>query len=176
MVHQEMTGGVGMRLQRFNSHLLQFAACFGLVLLLAIQSAPGGADESQKGLPVESLAVFSGDTEHRFEVEIAATDRQRSMGLMFREDMPADHGMLFLFEAEGQRYFWMKNTPLPLDIIYIGANGKIVSIAADTEPFSLDAIPSGGPAKFVLEVNAGIAAELGIAPGDRVESPSMALD
>jgi len=165
-----------MRFQSFKSHLLQLAVCFGLVLSLVAPSAPGFADESQKGLPVESLVVFSGDTEHRFEVEIAATDRQRSMGLMFREEMPADHGMLFLFEGEGQRYFWMKNTPLTLDIIYIGATGKIVSIAADTEPFSLDTIPSNGPAKYVLEVNAGIAKELGIAAGDRGESPSMGAE
>ncbi|MCK7612002.1 DUF192 domain-containing protein [Roseibium sediminicola] len=165
-----------MRFQNFNSHLPRLAAFVGLVLLLAAPVAPGFADESQKGLPVETLFVFSGDTEHRFEVEIAATDRQRSMGLMFREEMPADHGMLFLFEGEGQRYFWMKNTPLPLDIIYIGANGKIVSIAADTEPFSLDAIPSDGPAQYVLEVNAGIAKKLGITAGDRVESPSMGAE
>jgi len=171
-----MTGGTGMRSHSFKSHFLQLAACIGLLLMLTTPSDPGLADESQKGLPVETLFVFSGDTEHRFEVEIAATDRQRSMGLMFREKMPDDRGMLFLFEAAGQRYFWMKNTPLPLDIIYIDAAGEIVSIAADTEPFSLDTIPSGGPAKYVLEVNAGIAKELGITPGDRVESPAMGLE
>ena len=153
----------------------------GLVLMFALALAAGApdpsvADESQKGLPVETLVVRSGETDHRFEVEIAATERQRSMGLMFREEMAEDHGMLFLFDTEGERYFWMKNTPLPLDIIYIGAAGTIVSIAANTEPFSLDTIPSGGPAKYVLEVNAGVAARLGIKPGDRVESPSMGLE
>jgi len=151
------------------------------VVALALVAAymvvlPASADESQKGLPVEELIVRSGDKEHRFQVEIAATDQQRSMGLMFREEMAYDHGMLFLFDTEGQRYFWMKNTPLPLDIIYLGADGEIVSIAADTKPFSLETIPSGGPAKFVLEVNAGIAAALAIAPGDKAESPSLGLN
>jgi uncharacterized membrane protein (UPF0127 family) len=147
----------------------------GLLLLLAaaLPFAPAGADESQKGLPVEKLVVTSGEREHVFSVEVASTDRQRAMGLMFREEMAADRGMLFIFEAEGERFFWMKNTPLPLDIVYIAENGKIVSIAADTVPFSTDTIPSGAPAKYVLELNAGTAKKLGIEPGDAVASPSM---
>lgn len=150
----------------------------GLLMAVSLSLTPlsigaVAADESQKGLLVEELTVTSGTNVHRFEVEIAATDQQRSMGLMFREEMAEDHGMLFLFATEGQRYFWMKNTPLPLDIIYIAANGRIVSIAADTKPFSLDTVPSDGPAQYVLEVNAGLSAKLGIKPGDQVSSPSM---
>jgi len=153
-------------------------AALGLLLLLAAAPpiAPAAADESQKGLPVEKLVVTSGDREHVFSVEVASTDSQRAMGLMFREEMAADQGMLFVFEAEGERYFWMKNTPLPLDIVYIAENGKIVSIAADTVPFSTDAIPSGAPAKYVLELNAGTAEERGIEPGDKVASPSMVAE
>ena len=104
---------------------------------------------------------------------MAVTAPERSRGLMFREEMAADHGMLFIFETEGDRYFWMKNTPLPLDIIYIDATGKIVSIAADTTPFSEQTIPSGAPAKYVLELNAGTSAERGIGVGDTVSSASM---
>ncbi|GAB4522038.1 MAG: DUF192 domain-containing protein [Roseibium sp.] len=150
----------------------------GLIAMLgaALTTGPAAADESQKGLPVEQLVVTSGDREHVFTVEVASTDRQRAMGLMFREEMDAEAGMLFLFDAEGERYFWMKNTPLPLDIIYIAASGSIVSIAADTVPFSTDAIPSGAPAKYVLELNAGTAAKRGIVPGDRVASPSIAAE
>jgi len=166
-----------MRIFKLKSRPEILAIAFAV--LLAFLFAPSGqaiADQSQKGLPVEELTVTSGDMVHRFQVEIAATDSQRSMGLMFREEMAADHGMLFLFDTEGDRYFWMKNTPLPLDIIYIGANGEIVSIAPDTTPFSLSTIPSGGPAQFVLEINAGLSKKLGIKPGDRVVSPSMSRD
>lgn len=160
--------------QRF--HASHFFVCLLMAVSLSLSAthfAPAVADESQTGLPVEDLTITSGETVHRFQVEIAATDEQRSMGLMFREEMALDHGMLFLFETEGQRYFWMKNTPLPLDIIYISATGTIVSIAADTKPFSLDTIPSGLPAQYVLEINAGLSAKLGIKPGDKVSNPSM---
>ncbi|GAB2187134.1 DUF192 domain-containing protein [Roseibium sp. LAB1] len=134
------------------------------------------AQEPQLNLPVEELVILSGDTEHKFKAEVAATDQQRSMGLMFRNEMPAERGMLFLFEREGDRYFWMKNTPLPLDIIFIDANGAIVSIADNTTPFSEDVIPSLGPAQFVFEINAGLAEKLDISAGDKVISPSMGLE
>jgi len=134
------------------------------------------AQEPQLNLPVEELVILSGDTEHKFKAEVAATDQQRSMGLMFRKEMPAERGMLFLFEREGDRYFWMKNTPLPLDIIFIDANGAIVSIADNTTPFSEDVIPSLGPAQFVFEINAGLAEKLDISAGDKVISPSMGLE
>ncbi|MFC6656249.1 DUF192 domain-containing protein [Roseibium salinum] len=117
--------------------------------------------------------IRSAEQEHRFVAEIAATSEQRARGLMFREEMAADHGMLFIFEGESNRSFWMKNTPLPLDIIYIDAAGRIVSIAADTTPFSEAVIPSGAPARFVLELNAGTAEKIGIERGDQVSSPSM---
>ncbi len=152
------------------------AFCFTLCAILVTASLSTRADDSQTELPVETLMVRSGDREHRFEVEVAATDRERAKGLMFREEMAADHGMLFIFEGEGDRYFWMKNTPLPLDIIYISAAGRIVSIAADTTPFSEEVVPSGAPARYVLELNAGTSARLEIAPGDTVSSPSMAID
>ncbi|PVB63605.1 DUF192 domain-containing protein [Labrenzia sp. 011] len=153
-------------------------AIAGFTLCVIFFTAPlfANAEDGVTPLRTESLVVRSGDREHNFEVEVAETDRQRAKGLMFREEMPADKGMLFVFAAEGDRYFWMKNTPLPLDIIYINAAGRIVSIAADTTPFSEDVIPSAGPAKFVLELNAGTSARLGIDPGDMVSSPSMAKD
>jgi len=142
--------------------------------VLAFTAVPAAiAQESGAELPTENLTVQSGENQHRFTVEVAATDRQRARGLMFREEMAADHGMLFIFEGEGDRYFWMKNTPLPLDIVFIGAEGTIVSIAADTTPYSEAVIPSAGPARFVLEVNAGLSAKLGIEAGDTVSSPSM---
>ncbi|WP_306146090.1 DUF192 domain-containing protein [Roseibium sp. MMSF_3412] len=131
------------------------------------------AQDDGKRLRTEPLTVESAEKTHRFTVEVAVSAPERSRGLMFREEMAADDGMLFIFEKEGDRYFWMKNTPLPLDIIYIDAAGKIVSIAADTTPFSEQTIPSGAPAKYVLELNAGTSAERGIVVGDTVSSASM---
>ncbi|TYC50480.1 DUF192 domain-containing protein [Rhodobacterales bacterium] len=146
-------------------------------LFLGLASlSPGAAQEAQQTLPTEPLEIQSHETVHRFTVEVAATERQRARGLMFREEMGGDEGMLFVFDREGERYFWMKNTPLPLDIIYIDQAGKIVSIAADTTPFSESVIPSGKPARYALELNAGSAKRLGIEVGNDVTSPSMGVE
>ena len=102
-------------------------------------------------------------------VEIADTPEKRQLGLMYRKDLPPDHGMLFLFPRETPQSFWMKNTVLPLDIIYINTARTIVSIAKDTTPFSEQPIPSGQPAQYVLEVNAGFCERHGIVSGDRIE-------
>lgn len=144
---------------------------FVLTLIIAPVAVMAAGDQAE--LPTENLLVQSPSAEHAFLVEVASTDQQRARGLMFREEMAKDHGMLFVFEGEGERFFWMKNTPLPLDIIYISAAGQIVSIAADTTPFSVSVIPSGKPARYVLELNAGTAKKLGIEVGDKVTSPSM---
>lgn len=109
---------------------------------------------------------------HRFAVEIADTPDERAQGLMFRETMAADAGMLFDygFDQNGVA-FWMKNTPLPLDMIFIRSDGTITQIAANTTPFSLEPVPSVLPVRFVLEVNAGTAKRLGLKPGDRLRHP-----
>lgn len=149
------------------------AQVFLALILVAGLSAGAVAQDDGKRLRTEPLTVESASKTHRFTVEVAVTAPERSRGLMFREEMAADHGMLFIFEQEGDRYFWMKNTPLPLDIIYIDAAGGIVSIAADTTPFSEQTIPSEAPARYVLELNAGTAAQRGIKVGDTVSSASM---
>jgi uncharacterized protein len=110
---------------------------------------------------------------HVFRVEVARTAAEQARGLMFRTDIPADGGMLFApYPPEGggprAAAFWMKNTPSPLDILYIRADGTIARIAENTVPFSETPIPSGEPVAAVLEINGGRAAELGIAEGDRV--------
>jgi uncharacterized membrane protein (UPF0127 family) len=105
----------------------------------------------------------------RVSVEIADTPQKRSFGLMYRRDLPESHGMLFLFPREEPLSFWMKNTPLPLDIIFINAGHTIVSIAQNTTPFSEKPLPSASPAQFVLEVNGGFCQRHGVATGDRVE-------
>lgn len=107
----------------------------------------------------------------RVSVEIADTNEKRALGLMYRRELPELHGMLFLFPRQELQSFWMKNTPLPLDIIFIDISGTIVSIAANTTPFSEKPLASGKPARFVLEVNGGFCQRHGIAVGDRVELP-----
>lgn len=134
--------------------------------LRAESQAPAQVTEAPSHDGVAILLTDSGT--HRFTVEIADDPIERARGLMFREEMARDHGMLFDFAGEDHRAFWMMNTPLPLDIIFIRGDGTVDSIAADTTPFSTDSIPSDGPARFVLEVNAGVAADIGLAPGDHL--------
>jgi len=90
---------------------------------------------------------------------------------MWRDHLDQDAGMLFVFPETSQLSFWMKNTPRPLDIIYIDAGGRVVSIAEKTTPYSEAPLPSAGPAQYVLEVNAGFAREHGVGPGTRIELP-----
>lgn len=108
---------------------------------------------------------------HRYQIEIAADETARERGLMFRESMPADHGMLFVFDDTQVRTFWMKNTHIPLDILYFDQNYKLVSVQQRVPP-CLDSgnncpvYPSEGAAQYVLELNAGTADKLGVKPGD----------
>ncbi|MDX1461260.1 MAG: DUF192 domain-containing protein [Xanthomonadales bacterium] len=106
----------------------------------------------------------------RFTVEIADERDEQTLGLMFRRSMPEDHGMLFIFPVEAPRSFWMKNTFIPLDIMYFDAQLQLVSVA-NAVPCRTDACPtypSAGPAMYVLELNAGKASELALEPGDRM--------
>ena len=108
----------------------------------------------------------------RFLVELAETQEKQALGLMFRDSMPQDHGMLFIFPGETRRSFWMKNTRMPLDIFYFDSNLALVSVSENTPPCrtrQCPAYPSDGPAKYVLELNAGKAAELGVKSGDVLE-------
>lgn len=118
---------------------------------------------------IDRLTIQSGSSERAsFDIEIAATEAQRSAGLMHRTDLPKNRGMLFVFDDVSERFFWMKNTPTPLDIIYADRIGKIVHIAENTVPFSTNAIASRFPAKFAFEIHAGLSKELGISPGDQL--------
>ena len=106
-----------------------------------------------------------------FKVEIADTAEKQALGLMFRDSMADDEGMIFVFPNEAPRSFWMKNTRIPLDIMYFDKNLKMVSISADTPPCRVSrcpSYPSTGPAMYVLELNAGKASELGVKPGDKL--------
>lgn len=139
----------------------------GLVLLAAACAPKPPVDAA--GRPLEPLTVVTSSGRHDFMVEIADDEPERQKGLMFRQALADDRGMLFQFEAPAEQSFWMKNTPSSLDIVYIGADGRIVSIAHNATPFSEQPLPSYGAAKGVLEVRAGRMTEIGAKAGDRVE-------
>jgi uncharacterized membrane protein (UPF0127 family) len=106
---------------------------------------------------------------HRFAVEIADNQEARARGLMFRDSLPADHGMLFIFESAYVQTFWMKNTRIPLDILYFDSNYKLVSVQQRVPPCRSDPCaqyPSTGPAQYVLELNSGMTDKLGAKAGD----------
>ena len=147
------------------------AACSPGESATARAQAPAAAEVARhpvSGLEVIDLAVDRGGKALAFRVELAASPEAQAKGLMFRTELGDDEGMLFPSAAPEARSFWMKNTPLPLDIIFVGADGRISNIAANTVPYSLDSVSSSGFASAVLELRAGRAAELGIVPGDRV--------
>lgn len=147
-------------------------ALTGLMLLAACAGA--GTPRDAKGDPLEPLTVTTASGEHRFMVEIADDDAERQRGMMEREPLPDDRGMLFQFPDVAERAFWMSNTPSSLDIIYIDPRGRIVSIAKNATPYSEELIPSNGPASGVLELRAGRADEIGARPGDKVNHPFFA--
>lgn len=130
--------------------------------------APAGAlGEAPAGFEVLETVTPSGRT--RFFVEIADNDAERERGLMFRKSLAADRGMLFDFHTPREVAFWMRNTLIPLDIIYVQADGTVLSIARNATPLSETPIPSGGPTLGVLELAGGRSAEIGLMPGDRIE-------
>lgn len=103
-----------------------------------------------------------------FQVEIAATPEKREVGLMYRRELPPNYGMLFIFPGERVNSFWMKNTPIPLDMIFISRERKIVGIVHETAPFSLDGRSVSVPSQYVLEINGGLSRRYGFKAGDVV--------
>ena len=121
----------------------------------------------ESGLDIVPVTISTDKGEHRFAAEVAATQEEQARGLMFRTQLGPDEAMIFPRQGDVAS-FWMKNTPLPLDIIFIGQDRKIINIAAQTTPYSLDSVSALGPTSAVLEIPGGRAAELGIGPGDAV--------
>ncbi len=166
-----------VRLQIGNSRLLPGVAeralklIFALLLLVATACPAPAAAEIR--FERSEITIVTGKGPVRLDVELATDDRQRAQGLQHREAMAADAGMLFLFPAPQIIDMWMKNTHLSLDMIFIRGDGHVVAIVQETKPYSLDIVSSGVPAYAVLEVLAGTARRLGIAPGDRVIHPSL---
>jgi uncharacterized membrane protein (UPF0127 family) len=145
--------------------------CLLLLTLAGLVLLTPGALGLLRAAEVQQLAIASKTGVHQFTVEVALTEADKARGLMYRRDLPEGRGMLFDFFRERALSFWMKDTYVSLDIIFIRADGRIRRIAANTTPLSERLIPSGGPVRAVLEVRAGTAARLGIVPGDRVVHP-----
>ncbi|HXC50512.1 MAG TPA: DUF192 domain-containing protein [Candidatus Limnocylindrales bacterium] len=137
---------------------------FALVTLAACSKAAQG--------PVVTVHAASGDAP--VTVELALNHEEQARGLMYRTELAEGSGMLFVFDNEAERTFWMSNTPIPLDIIYIRGDGTIVSIASNTTPYSEKQIPSRGAARYVLEVPGGWAARHGVKSGDKLTLPDVA--
>ena len=115
------------------------------------------------------MTIKTGKGDVSFQVEVAATPEKREVGLMYRRELPADNGMLFIFPAERVNSFWMKNTSIPLDMIFISRGRKIVGIVHDTVPFSLDGRSVSVPSQYVLEINGGLSRRYGFKAGDVVK-------
>jgi uncharacterized membrane protein (UPF0127 family) len=135
---------------------------------------PSAADSRAMVLPVDPapLIAVTKNGERSFSIEVADTEPEREAGLMFREDMAASHGMLFVFDETRDVSFWMKNTPMPLDLIFVGQDGRIRAIKKG-EPQSEAIISPGEPVRFVLELKAGTAAKEGIADGNLLRHPAI---
>jgi hypothetical protein len=138
------------------------AACALSVVLLSSVAFAAKAPETQ------TLSIDAGKGTKTFQVEVVREEKDRNRGLMYRRHMAADHGMLFDYDPPVDIAFWMKNTYIPLDIIFVGADARIIRIEENATPLSLAHIPSGGPARGVLEINGGLSAKLGIGPGNLV--------
>lgn len=145
-----------------------------MTLLLIGLAAIGGAAACE-AQPRVAVSTQSG-REVVFQVEVADTPAKREMGLQYRKELGRDRGMIFLFAAEAPQTFWMKNTPIPLDMIFINRDRKIVGIVEQTVPFSLESRSVGVPSQYVLEINGGLAKHHGIQAGDRVRFEGVSTD
>ena len=162
-------GGVciAMKFRRLSVLVLAVAALANLTLAGA--GAPSSAQIKLQRFERDVLSIETADGQrHRLEVELALTGEQHAQGLMYRRSLAEDGGMLFLYSGAGILSMWMKNTPIPLDMMFIAPDGRIVDIAERTVPYSLETVSSRFAASAVLEVNGGTVARLGIQPGDRV--------
>lgn len=157
----------------FAAFVLTFAAVGAHAPRAAAQTDTQAEMQNSQG-PTEPLTIVTASGSHEFAVEVMRTPAELEKGLMFRRSMPADHGMIFDFKKPQPVMMWMRNTFIPLDMIFIAASGNVVSVAANAQPQSDNIIHSGRVVLGVLEVNAGTAARIGLKPGDKVVFPLFA--
>lgn len=150
------------------TRLVRVIACFAC-LAIALPAVAVADDALDRAFPVSSIVISaSGGACYQFDVYVAETSAQWRRGLMHVRHLEARTGMLFVYRDDAVRSMWMKNTLIPLDMLFIFENGVVESIASDTEPLSLASVASGEPVRYVLELNAGTAARLGIRAGDEM--------
>ena len=136
-----------------------------VLVLIAVSACSGGENR---------LVLHTAKGAFTFNIEIADDGKERAQGLMFRDRLAPDAGMLFDYFEEQETSFWMQNTLIPLDMIFIGADGVIKNIHVNAKPLDTTGIPSGVPVRFVLEIPGGRSKEIGLAIGDRMEHPRVA--
>ena len=151
---------------RASSYRLKRAIYVFILGVLALPLAACSTDESR-------LTIRSDTGEHHFTVEVVDTPESRAHGLMYRQELAENAGMLFDFKEERPVSFWMRNTFIPLDMLFIEADGTVLNIHANARPHDTTGIPSAGPVQFVLEIPGNRAFELGIEPGDQVSHPRI---
>jgi uncharacterized membrane protein (UPF0127 family) len=140
------------------------------LLAAAFLLGVGRAQTATARLPIAPLSIVTAKGAFQFTVEVADTDESRERGLMFRKALAPDKGMLFDFKTPQSVAFWMKDTLIPLDMLFVARDGRIIAIARQAAPLSQTPIPSGGEVLGVVELRGGRAAEIGAVPGDRVVS------
>ena len=155
---------------RLSRRLADIAHRAPLALLLAATLSSTSACAAPSG---PRVILESGGKSHRVQVELADTEAKRERGLMFRKELPEGRGMLFLFDEEGEHSFWMKDTLIPLDLIFVDSSGRVTGIVARARPLTLEP-RSGGPSRMVLEVPGGWAAAHGVRTGDRMTVEGLA--
>lgn len=161
---------------RIPFYMARLLVAAGLALMLALAAeAPLAAAGEPMLLPTDPLPLVVGEGEAgaRFTIEVAAAPTELERGLMYRPSMDDDHGMLFVFAETRPVAFWMKNTPMPLDLVFIGEDGRVRAVRRG-EPWSIANIEPGVPVRFVLELKAGMAEKAGIAAGVRLRHPLIA--
>jgi uncharacterized membrane protein (UPF0127 family) len=141
-----------------------------LVLVLLLAALPAWALES---FGVSELTIQTAGGPQKFAIELALSDAQMEQGLMFRRSLAPNAGMLFDFKHPTNVTMWMKNTVLPLDMLFLDEQGRILDVHERAVPYSTDIIAAKAPSRYVVELNGGTAARLGIAPGDQVTSPAI---
>lgn len=159
-----------MQLAQKSSYILVFAGVL-LLTLGIIWSSPASKQSSPPTYPKSSLTIETSTGTHKLDIELATSLAQRSYGLMHRKELAQDAGMLFVYDDTDIVTMWMKNTHLPLDMIFMDAQGTVKHIVENATPYSIDIISSQVPVVAVLEVNAGTAKRLGIKQGDKLHHP-----
>lgn len=151
--------------KRYANKLLVFAVAITLGMLLP------GILQASTIMPTETLTIITSSGQHHFEVEVARTDEEQARGLMERRYLPENRGMIFDYANAQPVSMWMHNTYISLDMLFIDNEGRVIRIAERTEPMSRKFIPSGGPVRAVVELNAGTASRIGAKVGDKIRIP-----